>query len=359
MKIACLISSLRLGGAERQLIGLAEILVGLGHDVQVVTYRPGNFYESEAAGKGLEHTVLKSRDTAGIIRGIAALNADLVISFMTGANLKACLAKRLNRAMKLVVSERNCNTSFHFHDWLRFATYHHFADMVVCNNYSQEAFIRRYFPRLAPKLVTIPNFVDTERFCPPGDERRFTRATNRIVVASRISPRKNTIGLIEAANILLESGVDNFVIDWYGVNGESRYLAKCRKLMEKYRLEKYFHLLPATEDIAQIYRDADFFCLPSFYEGTSNAIAEALASGLPVACGRVSDNVRYVQPWKNGFLFDPHDSIQMACELKGMIRTTPEMRRTMNLHSREIVEKWLNKKIFIAEYLKIITTFES
>ena len=46
MKICCIIASLRLGGAERQLAGLAAMLRRAGHDVEVITYRDGDFYAS-------------------------------------------------------------------------------------------------------------------------------------------------------------------------------------------------------------------------------------------------------------------------------------------------------------------------
>lgn len=348
---------MRLGGAERQLVGLAETLSTLGHDVEIVTYHPENFYGSFVADKGLKHIVLRGRGTRAVAEAVAALDVDLVISFLVGTNLKACLAKKLNKTMRLVVSERNCNTSFHFHDWVRFAIYYHFSDLVLCNNYSQEAFIRKHFPKLAPKLATVPNFVDLETFHPSGNVAREGGCHNRIVVAARVSRRKNTHGLIEAARILIESGLKDFVIDWYGVNGDGKYLAGCRKMIEKYNLKDNFHLLPATSKIAEVYRDADFFCLPSFYEGTSNALAEALASGLPVACGSVSDNVRYVLPWKNGFLFDPHDSVDMAYQLSLMLKLTPGMRRNMAVASRGMVEMGLSREAFAEGYKKIIATF--
>ena len=53
MKIACIIASLGLGGAERQLVYLAETLAEIGHDVLIITYHEGNFYEDYAIKAGL------------------------------------------------------------------------------------------------------------------------------------------------------------------------------------------------------------------------------------------------------------------------------------------------------------------
>ena len=43
MKIICLTRHLKMGGLERQMAGLAVMLKGLGHDVQVVTFHGGDF----------------------------------------------------------------------------------------------------------------------------------------------------------------------------------------------------------------------------------------------------------------------------------------------------------------------------
>ncbi len=46
MKIVCIIQALVMGGAERQLFGLAVQLKEKGHDVSVMTYRKGDFFRS-------------------------------------------------------------------------------------------------------------------------------------------------------------------------------------------------------------------------------------------------------------------------------------------------------------------------
>ena len=45
-KILCFIDAFSLGGAERQLIGLAKFLKQKGYDVTLLAYHQENFYES-------------------------------------------------------------------------------------------------------------------------------------------------------------------------------------------------------------------------------------------------------------------------------------------------------------------------
>lgn len=313
MKIACLISSLRLGGAERQLAGLAVALSGAGHNVTVITYREGDFYCPLLEKHGVEHVCLEGGGDAAVIRQLAdylkASGTEVLISFLAGTNIKACLAVRRCPGVRLIVSERNFNLSMMPHDRIRFSLYRRYADKVVCNNHSQEAFIRRNLPALRGKVLTISNFVDFESFRPA--ETAAPSEVCRFVVTARVCRRKNTLGLIRAAKILKNEG-KQFVIRWYGLSGKSRYAARCVSLIRKYGLENVFELLPASHDVFKAYCCADWFCLPSMYEGTSNSLAEALACGLPAVCSRISDNPLYAKEGENGFLFDPHSVADIA-----------------------------------------------
>lgn len=319
MKIVCLIASLRLGGAERQMAGLASVLKGAGHQVSVLTYRDGGFYEKSLTDSGVEHLRIRSGNTSGIVSEIAEYvkqsDTEILISFLTGSNVKACLVGARCPGLRVIVSERTTNIRLGPHDIFRFLLYRKRADAVVCNNHSQEEFIRRVCPSLSKKVRTIPNFVDLDKFKPAdGGCDGGGQSPVKIVVTARVCHRKNVIGMIYAARELMETRKD-FRIDWYGMTSEDSYFRKCRKLIGKLGLKDLFAIHEAASDVEDVYRNSDIFCLPSFYEGTSNSLAEALASGLPAVCSRVGDNPRYVMDGLDGFLFDPHDPRSIATAL--------------------------------------------
>lgn len=317
MKIMCLIASLRLGGAERQMVGLAGTLSRNGHKVTVLTYRNGDFYGESLAAAGVERLCLKSNSTPDIVSEIAEhidkSGARVLISFLNGANIKACLVGKLCPGLKVIVSERTTNLHFTPIESFRFGLYKKRADIVVCNNFAQEKFIREHYPPLSGKIMTIPNFVDLQKFAPAPAESDYGEA-RKIVVTARICARKNTKGMIRAAYELSKKRRD-FRIDWYGLASENAYSRKCRRLIRRLGLDAIFALHDAVSDVDRVYRDSDIFCLPSFFEGTSNSLAEALACGLPVVCSRIGDNIRYVDEGKNGFLFDPGKPRSIAAAL--------------------------------------------
>ena len=357
MKVVCLISSLQLGGAERQLCGLAAALKRGGADVEILTYRDGDFYAGLPQLAGIPHVRITRRSDPGIIRAIAGhmKGADLLISFMGGVNLKACLARIFYPGFRLIVSERITCTSCHLHDRLRFLLYRK-AERVVCNNYSQEQFIRAHAPGLAPRLVTIPNFVDTELFRPAPV--RTSADPARIIVTARLSRRKNPEGLVRAAALLRSRGLE-FRITWLGLTErDGKYASRLRKLCSETGVESCVEFLPASTSVAEEYRSSDIFCLPSFYEGTSNSLAEALASGLPVACSRVGDNVRYVREAENGFLFDPRSPEEIASALEKLISADAARRAQMGVRSRHLAEELLGAQAFSRVYCRIASLSE-
>ncbi len=68
------------------------------------------------------------------------------------------------------------------------------------------------------------------------------------------------------------------------------------------------HLLGYREDVRQIYKAADIFCLPSFREGLSASVMEAMAAGLPVICSDIRGNRDLVKPRSGGFLVGVQDT---------------------------------------------------
>jgi len=354
MKICCFIASLRLGGAERQLSGLALMLHAQGHDVEVLTYREGSFYAGALGEAGVKLTVIphpgnEKRLIEDVADHLRESGCEVLISYLVGTNIKACLIKERCPGIKLVVSERNCNTNLPLYTKFRLRFYK-VADAVVSNSYAQEALVRKRCPALDKKLTTIPNFVDAERFAPSG--RRFCEDGKiHVVTTARLYGRKNALGLIRA---VYEAGCENLCFDWYGALSNDKYYGRCQSLIRKLGLEKRFHIHPGCEDVEQLYAKADAFCLPSFYEGTSNALAEALACGLPAVCSDVSDNARYVVPGQNGVLFNPEDSNSFSSALKKLASATPEDLARWGSESRRIAEEKLSKVIFIKRYTTLL-----
>ncbi len=355
-RILLFIDSLGAGGAQRQLVGLACLLKEKGYKVKVITYHNFEFYQSFLAANEIEYKWLTRAQNPffrlfGVAYSIKRYKPTWVIAYLDTPCMIACLCKVLGMKFRLLVSERNTTQRLTIREKIKFMLYK-FADIVVPNSYSQECFVRQNYPKLMARTCTIPNFVDTDYF-------RNTRVHIRgkipvIIVVATIWPSKNTLGFIEAIN-LLRQRKDKFIIYWYGKSQlYVDYFEQCQILINNYGLSNHIKLLDKTQSIKNEYLKADYFCLPSFYEGTPNALCEAISCGLPVICSNVCDNSIYCQDGKNGFLFDPKNVCDIANKIEMALGINDDVYLSYSMYSRGLAEQLLSKSRFIENYISIL-----
>lgn len=355
-RVLCLIDSLGPGGAQRQIAGLAVFLKQKDYDVIMATYYDNRFYVDQILSVGVPYVFLKQAATKLIrFRHIACyirkIKPDVVISYLETPSICACVAKLFNQSFRLIVSERNTTQQTSLRERVRFNLFR-LADYVVPNAYAQAKYIKEQFPILSDKVVTIPNFVNLDYFV-PAFERNRNKVPSIIVVAT-IWASKNTLGFIDAVAELKKRGY-RFKINWYGkVETSIDYFNQCQQKITDLDVANLIELKEKTTNIRECYQNADFFCLPSFFEGTPNVICEAMACGLPIACSDVCDNCLYVVEGENGFLFNPYDVNSITNALQNMLSLDDVVYENYCRKSRTRAEKMLSKNMFVESYLKLI-----
>lgn len=353
LRIILFIDSLVSGGAQRQMVGLARLLQEKELQVKIIYYHPDNFYQPYLDKYHIPYENVGGSENKVkllflIAQSIREYRPDVVISFLDRPNMITCLLKTVGMKFRLIASERNTTQILNKIEKFKFMFMRR-ADTIVSNSYSQERFIKQHFPRLGQKIHTIINFVDLETYRPALNKKRG----HIIVVAASTWQPKNTLGLIEAAKIIKEHK-HSFIIKWFGLYGDTPYVRECQKKILEYGLEEGFQLLPKTASIAQEYQNADYFCLPSFYEGTPNALCEAMACGLPIICSRVCDNGLYVKEDVNGYLFDPYDPSEMASKIEKSLLLSDEIYYKFCKENREVAEICFSEERFVQEYIALL-----
>ena len=355
-KIILFTDSLGAGGAQRQLVGLAALLKNVGHKVSVLTYHKDEFYASFLDSNNVKHFILPNANgtfkrIAKVCRYIKKESPDVLISYQEVPSLIACIAKILSPKIKLIVSERNTTQVITQNEKIRFFLYR-WANAIVPNSYSQEKFIKSHYPKLADKVTTITNFVDLEKFAIEKQRAKAKRPT--IMIAASIFGSKNTLGFIEAIRIIKDKGI-NFNVKWYGYSERNiDYFNQCTSKIKEYEIEEYIQLLPKTQNIKKCYAECDFFCLPSFFEGTPNVICEAISCACPVLCSDVCDNSIYVHEGENGTLFNPKSPESIASAIERILSINEKQYIEYSKNSRKIAEEKLSARTFLAKYEELI-----
>ena len=73
----------------------------------------------------------------------------------------------------------------------------------------------------------------------------------------------------------------------------------------------------------------------SIYEGMSNVVLEALASGLPVVASRIPENMELIEPERNGFLFDLNEASPKIAQAIARLYGNTELWTRMSHRARE------------------------
>src|ERR1051325_4280192 len=202
------------------------------------------------------------------------------------------------------------------------------ACVVVSDETHNEA-IRFGIP--SERIHLISNGVDGRRFCPAlPEERAATRralgiACERLVLyVGRLSPEKNTIGLMDAWAAIDPSARANTLLVIVGDGPEyDEVSAQSRKP----NVAGSVHLAGHRSDVESWYRAADIYVIPSLLEGLSNTMIEALASGLPVVSTRVSGSAILLAPLVSGVVVDVADVKQLATAIETLLKDKPERDR--------------------------------
>ena len=355
MKILLFTDSLGAGGAQRQLVGLAVMLKERGYEIKVCTYHKIDFYKNYLDANNIVNELIPNANNTqkrilSIIRYFKKEKPDYIIAYQETPSLIACIAKLCNCRYKLIVSERNTTQKLGLNEKIRFFLYR-YANHIVPNSYSQEKFLLSHYSWMKQKIQTISNFVDLNQF---SFSTKTKSKTPLIVVAATIWPSKNVLGFIEAINILVHKNIV-FKVEWYGIiNDYKEYLDLCYDLIKRYNLQDYIQLLPKTQEIHEKYMNSDYFCLPSYYEGTPNVICEAMACGRPILCSNVCDNSIYVKDGNNGFLFNPQKPNDIAEKIYKALIITNEEYDTMCKNSRSKANELFSKELFISKYIDLL-----
>lgn len=159
------------------------------------------------------------------------------------------------------------------------------------------------------RFTIIPGAIDLERFHPREGWRAgelLDPARPTLLYHGRVDRRKGALDLLDAFAILLRDGRNlRLVVSGIGPDSEA-VAARVGELglADHVELPGY----AAYDDAPGAYRRADIFLSPTYAEGFSNTILEAMACGLPIVSTRAVGVVDCLRDGENGLLVEPGDA---------------------------------------------------
>jgi glycosyltransferase involved in cell wall biosynthesis len=119
--------------------------------------------------------------------------------------------------------------------------------------------------------------------------------------------------------------------------GGGRREAEVKQMAASMGLAGQMHFLGSRRDVPDLLQAMDIFVLPSYNEGLSLALLEAMAAGLPVIVSRVGGNPEVVTDGATGLLIPPRDAEALAQALERLM-ADPARAKEMGENARRLVE---------------------
>lgn len=351
-RVLLLIDDLGQGGAERQMVYLAQELHKRHLEVRLIKFYPGESpYEKMLINKGVNIEV----NTKGqnrwkriieIIRIVKSWHPDLAIVYKDGTCIAASLA-RLFIKYNLVVSERNTTQKNNLREKIKFNIYRA-ASYIVPNSVSQTEFINHNFSFLSSKVVTITNMIDPEKFYPP--EQPSSRK-KKVLICARLMPQKNVLGFLDALAIADFKPIEVH-FDWYGkIHDEDYYYEIVNKIKNLHLDDIITFHTNGSETIEEEYRNSSYFCLPSIYEGFPNVLCEAMACGLVCIASDICDNPIILSDSR--FVFNPFNANSIADRLKYILSLSSEEMDLVVKNNIQRITELCSPDAFVSKYLSL------
>ena len=107
--------------------------------------------------------------------------------------------------------------------------------------------------------------------------------------------------------------------------------------------------LGLRNDVAEIFAKTNIFVLPSYSEGLSNALMEAMASGCACIASRVGGNTFLIEEGTSGLLFTPSNREELQKHLLNLIKDGNK-REALGQNARKRIESMFSWDIVGKKY---------
>lgn len=358
MKILLVITGLGMGGAERQVVDLADRFADEGHDVLILVLTGQPVIQPSRTQVGL-HLLGMRKSPVDVVKSIArarallqAFKPDVVHSHMRHANLFARLLRVVTPMPRLISTSHTSNDGGRLWMWAYRWT-DRFSDLTTnVSEAAAEAFRCR---RAAPpdKLAVVYNGIDTEHFQFSLQAREALRSdllqapsTTVFLAIGRLTEAKDYPTLLSAFARVQAS---RDAVLW--IVGSGPLEAMLKRMALDLAVAHKVVFLGTRSDIPQLLSAADVFVLSSRWEGFGLVVAEAMACKRPVVATAAYGVTEVLG--NEGWLVQPENVPALGDAMMEAANTDAQCLALQGESAKERVRENFSISVIVRHWLKI------
>jgi glycosyltransferase involved in cell wall biosynthesis len=325
------------GGTEGQ---FAEVACGLDRsrwDLDVSCVRAEGVFRDRLEGAGLRPWSLgpSSLKSPGLILAVLRLathlrrrRVGLVHCFDFYSNIVGVPAARIARTPAVIASQRDMGDIRGRSRQLVHSVALRQATHILVNSEMIAARLGHLRAAREGRLGVIHNGVDGARFAPSATLPN-PRESVTVGALAMLRPEKGLPQLVDAAALVMRRAPRARFVVWGEGPLRSRLEAQIRTL----GLGATVEIPGATRSPEKDLKKCHIFVLPSLSEACSNAVLEAMATGLPVVGTRVGGTPALVEEGQTGLLVPPGNAEELARAIVRLVEA-PEIAAEMGARGR-------------------------
>lgn len=345
--IVFLITGLNLGGAETQLLQLAQRFYGRGWKVTVVSMIPPSERAKvlEAAGIPVVSLNMKpGMPTLGALLQLAQIlrreQPQVLHAHMVHANFLARVVRLLVRVPLVISTAHNINEGARWRE----IVYRLTDPLGDLTTQVSRAGLERYIevgavPR--NRAIFMANGVDTAQFRPNPEVRAAKRKELGLedafiwLAIGRFAEAKDYPNLLNAFAKVAEKQPKARLL----VAGKGELFEAMQQLQAQLGLQNAVQLLGPRSDVPALMNAADAYVMSSAWEGMPMVLLESASNALPIVTTDVGGNREVVMEGKTGYLVPPKDAEALAGSMIRLMQLSPEARQAMGMAGRRLIQE--------------------
>ena len=370
MKILFAVRSLNIGGTERQIISMSNMLINYGHEVDIARIYPNG--DLEKYTKANLHTLSKNIFFRAIDfhRLYRHKNYDVAYSFLPNMNIFSLLISKLfkkSKRPKIVWGIRSSyldpkdysikvNLVYKLEKMLS-----GLPDLIITNSDAALNEYKKYgFPR--KKIFSIPNIIDHDHFKNLSSKKTvykefgISNNMNLIGIFARIHPMKDHINILQAIKIINETSKKYqnkiYLICVGGIaqkEEKNNYYKNLLKLSNQ-----NIKWLGSREDIPKLMSACDLTVLCSDSgEGFPNSVAESMSCETPIIATNIGDSKKIINNY--GKIVPVQDSLSLANSIIEILEMDKTMLKNISIEARKSIINRFSEKIIYKKFMNILT----
>ena len=356
MRVAQLIDSLNVGGAEKLQVTFMRTALSRGLQPTLITFNsfPEKHYYRDLNALGVKIIEIKGRNLFDpflfrkLVQTLRDEKFDILHTHLTYSIILGGLAGWLT-GTPVIASLHNLGV----HSWrflesvsLRFFTNRRIAvGWAVAK--SHQTFINRYPIDIVQNPVEpIPRLSEKERH---KIRTGITTDSSRLllITVGRLDEAKGYGDLLDAIDELRRTHPPFLLV----IVGAANILHAINAKIKSLKLDDHVQLLGLRSDVPSLLAASDIYVSASHSEGLPVSLLEAMAAGLPVVATNVGDIPRVIKP-EFGICVPAHQPSQIAAALRRLVES-PEQKKRFGAEACKYVSQHHSSDAWLDQTLNI------